>query len=53
MIVKLVNDGLLQANASKILVKDGEMPVNDGEMLGNDGQMSIWSYEYSHFTIID
>ena len=39
-----VNDGLLQAYSSKML-------VNDGEMLGNDGEMSIWPY--THFTILD
>ena len=32
MMVKWANDGLLQANATKILVNDGEMLVNDGEM---------------------
>ena len=33
MMVKLANDGLLQANNGNMLVNDGEMPVNDGEML--------------------
>ena len=37
MVVKLANDGILQAN--------------DGEMLVNDGEMSVWSN--THFTIID
>ena len=41
--VKWVNAGLLQDNATKVL-------VIDGEMLFNDGQMSVWSYMY--FTII-
>ena len=31
MMVKLANDGLLQANDGKMLVKDGEMLVNDGD----------------------
>ena len=44
MMVKWANDGLLQANASKIL-------VNDDEMLVNDGEMSSWAY--THFTIIN
>ena len=34
MMVKRVNDGILQAN-------DGKMHVNDGEMLVNDGEMSV------------
>ena len=42
MMVKWVNDGLLQAN-------DGKMLVNDGGMLVNDGEMSVW---YTYFTII-
>ena len=42
--VQLLIDGLLQANASKMLVDDGEMLVNDGEM-------SVGSY--THFPIID
>ena len=50
MMVKWVNDGLLQANG-KMLVNDGEILVNDGEMLVNDGEMSKWSY--THFTIIN
>ena len=37
--MQLLNDGLLQANATKIL-------VNDGEMLDNDGEMSVWSYTH-------
>ena len=41
--VKYANDGLLQANANKML-------GNDGKILANDGEMSVWSY--SHFTII-
>ena len=44
MMVKWANDGLLKANATKML-------VNDVEMLINDGEMSIWSY--THYTIID
>ena len=44
MMVKWSNYGLLQANATKML-------VNYGEMLVNDGEMSVWSY--THFTIID
>ena len=32
MMVKLTNDGLLQANDGKMLVNDGEMLINDGEM---------------------
>ena len=32
MMVKWVNDGLLQADDSKMLVNDGEILVNDGEM---------------------
>ena len=58
MMVKLVNDGLLQANDGKMLVNDGEMfvndskmLVNDGKMLVNDGEISLWSYTY--FTIIN
>ena len=51
MMVKWVNDGLLQANDGKMLVNDGEMLVNDGEMLVNDGEMSAWSY--NHLTIIN
>ena len=44
MMVKWVNDGILQAN-------DGEMLVNnDFEMLVNDGEMSEKSY--THFNII-
>ena len=43
MMVKWVNDGLLQAN-------DGKMLVNDGEMLVNDGEMSVG---YTYFAIID
>ena len=44
MMVKWVNDGLLQAN-------EGKMLVNEGKMLVNDGEMSAWSY--THLTIID
>ena len=44
MMVKWANDGLLKANATKML-------VNDVEMLINDGEMSIWAY--THYTIID
>ena len=51
MMVRWANDGVLQANANKMLGYDGEMLVNDGEMLVNDGEMSKWSY--THFTIID
>ena len=51
MVVKWVNDGVLQANASEKLIDDGDMLVNDCEMLINDGQMSIWSY--THFNLID
>ena len=36
MLVKWSKDGLLQANAGKMLVYDGEILVNDGEM-------NIWS----------
>ena len=32
MMVKWADDGLLQANASKMRVSDSEMLVNDGEM---------------------
>ena len=48
IMVKWTNDGLLQANASKIL-------VNDGLMLANDGEMSAWSmiiYAFHHHCII-
>ena len=51
MMVKWVNDGLLQANDGKMLVNDGKMLVNDGKMLVNDGEMSAWSY--THLTIFD
>ena len=44
MMVKWANDGLLQANASK-------MHNADGEMVFNDGEKGIFSY--THFTIID
>ena len=37
MMVKWAYDGLLQANASRML-------VNDGEMFVNDGDMSAWYY---------
>ena len=43
MMVKWTIDGLLQDNASKML-------INDDEMLVNYGEMSVWSY--THFTII-
>ena len=43
MMVKWSKDGLLQANAGKMLVYDGEILVNDGEILVNDGEMNIWS----------
>ena len=43
MMVKWVNDGLLQTN-------DGEMPINDAEMIVNDGELSIWTF--THFFII-
>ena len=39
MMIKIANDGLLQANDGKMLVNDGERLVNDGEMLVNDGEM--------------
>ena len=58
MMVRWANDGVLQANATKMLVNDcemlvhdGEMLVNDGEILVNDVEMSIWSY--THFTLIN
>ena len=51
MMVKWAYNGLLQANASKMLVNNGKMLVNDGEMLVNDGEMSVWLY--THCTIID
>ena len=51
MMVRWVNEGVLQAYATKMLVNNGEMLVNDGEMLVNDGEMSKWSY--THFTIIN
>ena len=40
MMVKWAYDGLLQANASRMLVNDGEMLVNGV----NDGDMSAWYY---------
>ena len=44
MMVKWAYDGLLQANASKMLDNDGQMLIcDDGEMLVNDGEMIIWS----------
>ena len=43
MMVRWANDGLLQTNATKMLVNNGEMLIIDGEMLVNDGEMSIWS----------
>ena len=49
MMVKGANYGILQANASKMLVDDGEVLANDGEMLVNYGERSIWSY--THLTI--
>ena len=42
MIFRWANDGVLQANACKML-------VNDGEMLVNGGERSVGSY--THFTI--
>ena len=33
MMVKLANDGVLQTNATKMLVNDGEMLVNDPKLL--------------------
>ena len=51
MMVRWANDGVLQANATKMLVNDCEMLVNDGEILVNDVEMSIWSY--THFTLIN
>ena len=39
MMVKWVNDGLLQANDGKMLINDGEVIVNDGEMLVNDNTL--------------
>ena len=41
MMVKLANDGLLQADDGKMLVNYGKMLVSYGEMLVNDGEMSI------------
>ena len=41
MMVKWAYDGLLQANASKMFVNDGEILIN-GEMLVNDGEMSAY-----------
>ena len=48
--VQLLNDGQMniwwftsKANASKMLVNNGEVLVNDGEMLVNDGEMRVWS----------
>ena len=29
---QMANDGVLQANATKVLINDGEMLVNDGEI---------------------
>ena len=39
-----VNDGLFQANASKMF-------VNDGEMLVNVGELSVWLYSFDHHDI--
>ena len=40
MMVKLANDGLLQAADGKILVNYDKILVSDGEMLVNAGEMS-------------
>ena len=51
MMVKLGNDGLLQANDGKLLVDDCEMIVKDGKMtvcIIDEHFTSI----YKHYTII-
>ena len=65
MMVKWVNDGLLQANDGKMLVNDGEIIVNEGEMLVNDNTLIspslitnspslAWSMpSFAHLTIIE
>ena len=42
MMVRWANDGVLQANATKMLVNDGQMLINDSERLVNDVK---WVYE--------
>ena len=37
--VRLANEGVLQANATKMLVND--VLVSDGEILINDGEINI------------